>query len=169
MKLPEFWARAEAREVDAKGRKHAFACWRWSDRSEADATESAREAATRILRAIIARRPPERYLYGQVPLREEVLQRITDDDGRLVAAVTQNHYGSLVLNTDRVMFIDVDFPVPGPGQQIRQFFTRLVRWNVPPPEAEHEEAVREKMAAIVARDRNWTPGFIERSPACGCW
>src|ERR1051326_229399 len=42
------------------------------------------------------------YLYGERPLPEPVLRELPR------AIVTRNSYGALVLNTDRMMFVDVD-------------------------------------------------------------
>ena len=50
----------------------------------------------------------DRYPYGQRPLPEPVIREFRGPDGDLSAIVTRNVYGSLVLNSDRLMFVDVD-------------------------------------------------------------
>ncbi|MFK5921142.1 MAG: hypothetical protein QM496_03125 [Verrucomicrobiota bacterium] len=52
------------------------------------------------------------YLYGNRPLREEVLEEWIDDAETNYAVVSINSYGCKVLNTASSMFVDVDFPKP---------------------------------------------------------
>ncbi|HPP54052.1 MAG TPA: hypothetical protein PK777_13960, partial [Thermoguttaceae bacterium] len=125
MKIPKFWAKAEGIEKFPAGKHVSFSCWRWSDSSQADAEQSAQAAVERIRQAIAFGRKPDRYLYGTTPLREEVLQTIADPQGNVLAAVTRNQYGSVILNTSRVMFVDIDFPEPGVGEAPPCFFARL--------------------------------------------
>jgi hypothetical protein len=50
------------------------------------------------------------YDYGaDRPAPEPVVSRVSDASGQVVAVVSRNAYGALVLNTDRALFIDVDF------------------------------------------------------------
>jgi hypothetical protein len=55
-------------------------------------------------------RPPRDYGYADRPVREEVVEEITGADGDAAAALTRNSYGSLVLNTRDLVFIDIDLP-----------------------------------------------------------
>ena len=48
------------------------------------------------------------YGYFDNPPREEIIEEITGEDGGTIATVTRNRMGSLILNTDGLMFIDVD-------------------------------------------------------------
>ncbi len=141
MKFPAYWSRATAQETDADGKPVAFSCWRSSDESADDAHSKALAVAKRVLKQLLDGRPPERYAYGQVPMREEVMQQFTNDRGELIAAVTTNAYGSLVLNTAGVMFIDIDFPPIGPGEQLRYFFARWFTRTAQSPEARRETDV----------------------------
>ena len=51
-----------------------------------------------------------------------MLQEIKNDAGETAAVITRNSYGCLVLNTARVMFVDVDLPEPkSPGLFNRLF------------------------------------------------
>ena len=110
MKFPAFWSKATAENVDRDGRPVAFSCWRSSDASAEDARRSALEAAKGVLTAMLAGRRREHYAYWQGPMREEVIGRQTAAGGELIAAVTRNRFGALVLNAARVMFVDIDFP-----------------------------------------------------------
>jgi hypothetical protein len=76
-----------------------------------DARRQAQEAARRLAERFAAQRGlPGRYLYGDRPLREPVVREFTDSAGARVAAITRNGYGSLVLNSTQLMFVDVDLP-----------------------------------------------------------
>lgn len=109
MILPRYWAKAESRASTPAGRSIPFAVWRWSERSVAEARAAAVAAVERVAARIRAGEPfPPRYAYADRPVREEVVRTHEDADGSLTVAVTRNTYGALVLNTARVMFLDVD-------------------------------------------------------------
>jgi hypothetical protein len=145
MKFPAHWARATVADRDRGGKAVSFTCWRSSDASAAEARENALAAARRILQIVLAGQPLEHYGYGQTPLREEVLQRFTNDTGELIAAITVNAWGALVLNTAQVMFVDIDFPPVSLGELVRHMFARLFRKNERSLEQKREDAVRSRL------------------------
>jgi hypothetical protein len=105
MNFPPFWARGEAGN---------FFSWRWSSKSleeaQAFANESAKQLAERFR---LGNFPPgHQGYYPNRPFREQVLQEVKNDGGEVIALVTRNSYGCKVLNTGRVMFVDVDLPEP---------------------------------------------------------
>jgi hypothetical protein len=155
MRIPKYWARATAEAPKPDGIPVSQSCWRWSDDSEADARDSALAAATRIVRALIDGTPLAHYGYGNAPLREQLIQEVSDDVGQRLAAVTQNAYGALVLVTDQVMFVDVDFPPVQAGAELRYFFKRLVSKRAVSPEAEHENAARLKIERLLRERPDW--------------
>jgi len=155
MKIPKFWSKATAEGITARGKAVVFSCWRPSDTSEADAQESALAAAKRILDAFLSGRQLDRYAYGCVPLREEVMNKVCDSEGNLVAAVTRNRYGALVLNTERVLFVDIDFPEVSTGEATKHFFARLLGRTKKTPEAEREENARAGIEQFVAANQGW--------------
>lgn len=112
MLIPRYWSRAESQAVTPDGRPVHFHVWRGSRTSEADAQALANEAVGRIADRI--RRGegfPERYSYGDRPLREEVVREMPGGTAEAPdAALTRNSYGALVLNSARAFFIDVDVP-----------------------------------------------------------
>jgi hypothetical protein len=115
MNFPPFWARGSSGD---------FSCWRWSASSIAEAQASADEAARQLAdRFAHGDFPPKRGgYYPNRPFREPVLQEIKDDAGERAAVITRNSYGCLVLNTARVMFVDVDLAEPkSPGLFSRLF------------------------------------------------
>ncbi|MHB9048241.1 MAG: hypothetical protein ACYC35_20200 [Pirellulales bacterium] len=155
MNIPKFWSNATAEGVTTKGKAVAFSCWRSSDASEADAQESALAAAKRILDALLSGRQLDRYAYGCVPLREEVTNEVLDGEGNRIAVVTRNLYGSLVLNAERVMFVDIDFPPVTTGEATRHFFARLFGRARQTPETNREEVATAAVEQFVAANPGW--------------
>lgn len=117
MLIPRFWAKARTNvSSQIGGRRGDFQLtgWGWSDRDEAEAAERAKENVARIgERVRQGQRFPDHYGYGaNRPLREQIVREIAEDSGEPSAVITRNSYGCLVLNTARVMFVDIDLPVP---------------------------------------------------------
>lgn len=112
MLIPRFWSRADSQATTPDGKQVQFHVWRGSRSDPAEAASLAREAVERIAARI--RRGegfPERYSYGDRPLREEVVRELPGaSEAEPEAAITRNSYGALVLNAARVLFIDVDVP-----------------------------------------------------------
>ena len=52
---------------------------------------------------------PDKYLYSNRPVREEIIEEFGEGQS-VYAVITRNAYGSLVLNTARVLFADIDNP-----------------------------------------------------------
>jgi hypothetical protein len=117
MLIPRYWSRADSQATTPAGRRVHFHVWRGSRSDPAEAESLAREAVGRIASRIERGEGfPERYAYGDRPLREEVVREFpggTDDAPD--AALTRNSYGALVLNAARLFFIDVDVPRPRPA------------------------------------------------------
>jgi hypothetical protein len=123
-------------------------CWGWSQASVDEARVHAQRNLQQVLQRLEARvtAPPDgspadergrHYGYGDDrPLREEILEEMTDDRGELLAAVTRNAYGCLVLNTRDLMFIDVDLPHLRPLRSLWQVVQRLFGRRVPDAAAE---------------------------------
>jgi hypothetical protein len=105
MNFPPFWA---------KGFSGNFICWRWSTNSLAEAQSLADQAARQLADRFAHGDFPPKHggYYPTRPFREPVLQEIKNDAGETAAVITRNSYGCLVLNTARVMFVDVDLPEP---------------------------------------------------------
>ncbi|HEX6371029.1 MAG TPA: hypothetical protein VF006_19080 [Longimicrobium sp.] len=111
MLIPRFWSRAESTATTPAGKFVRFHVWRGSRSSSAEAQTLAQEAVARIADRIRAGAGfPERYAYGDRPLREEVVRELPATGGVEApdAAITRNSYGALVLNAARAFFIDVD-------------------------------------------------------------
>ena len=153
MKIPKFWARATAETTTPRGGPVRFSCWRSSDTSEAVAHQAALAAARRILDGILRGKRLDRYEYGCVPLREEVLSQVAADDGKLLVVVTRNGYGSSVLNAERVMFVDIDFPekLSDNKSLLKGFLARKPK----SPEEEKEEQARTPVDRFLAANPSW--------------
>jgi hypothetical protein len=109
MKIPRYWFRATERVADHRGHGFHLAVWGWSDRSRAEAEQRARERLASIAQRVQQGADlPSRYAYGERPLREEIIREVPGRDGKVAAVATRNSYGSLVLNTRDLMFVDVD-------------------------------------------------------------
>ena len=120
MKIAKYWARESTKVRDGNGREFDIACWRSSNESPAQARSAAAEAARKIAGRFINRERPGAYQYSDRPLREEIIEEIRDGGGKLTAAITRNAYGALVLNTDRVMFVDIDLGPEGLLHRIKR-------------------------------------------------
>ena len=155
MRIPNFWSKATAEGKTEHGQTLRFSCWRSSLVSEAEAHESALTAAKRVLDALCLGRKLDRYPYGCLPLREEVVNKMEDQQGNLVAAVTRNASGVLVLNTERVMFVDIDFPPVSTGESLAYFFKKLFGRAKLPPEAQRENQAQECLDQFMARNPGW--------------
>lgn len=111
MHFPKFWARGESGTA---------VCWRWSDTSPADAQQQATARAAELATLLASGRKPDRYGYTDRPMREEIVEQHPG------MAITRNAYGALVLNTDRAMFVDIDFD--GNRSREPRALDQLRRW-----------------------------------------
>jgi hypothetical protein len=123
MRIPRHWVRVEGdTPADYEGPRR-IAVWGWSGTSVADAERVGYQRLTAVLdRLRQGLGLPHGYEYGARPLREQILEEITTHGGEPDAVVTRNSYGSVVLNTSRVLFVDVDVPPPTFSQRIAALF-----------------------------------------------
>lgn len=115
MRIPQYWSRAETVISADDGAELLVCSWGWSDESEQDAAERAEaalpDAVDRTRRAVSGDHQGDYYLVA--PPREEVVARVPQDAETPDAVITRNSYGSAVLNTQSLMFVDIDLP-PAP-------------------------------------------------------
>lgn len=113
MKVAKYWARESATAEDPTGYKYHLISWSGSNQNLAEAKQKAIEKLSRWKTSL-----REGQLLGAYPyedkdeIKEELIQELYDDDGNLIAAITRNRYGALVLNSAEVLFADVDLPTP---------------------------------------------------------
>jgi hypothetical protein len=132
MHFPRSWVKAEGECEAPDRRKLKFSVWGWGG----DDVTAKREAASRLQRLLERVRRgdpiPQKYEYGRGPLREEILQTLGDGAGEEAGAVlTRNRYGAVVLNTARLLFLDIDVPAEGMFQR----FGRMLAKREEPTEA----------------------------------
>ena len=153
MKIGRYWTKRRAEAVTPSGKLVAVIAYGWSLLSREEAVRRADESARRAAARIAAGEPfPRGYDYADRPAREEVVEEFKGDGGEPVAAVTRNSYGSLVLNTKDLMFIDVDLPPEDAGGQLLKSIKRLFG-------AETEDAetrTRKKIEAAAASRPEYT-------------
>lgn len=106
MHFPKYWARGIWTGPDQSGRSVTRENWGWSDAS----VEEARAAGARRARQQVesfdpAHPPTQHYGYPNRMLREPVLREIASG-----VVISRNAHGCEILNTDRLVFVDVDLP-----------------------------------------------------------
>jgi hypothetical protein len=102
MRLYTYWTR-ESGTLRIEGKSETVFCYGGSNASIEDAKRKAAERIAAIQRKIDGN--PGEFEEYQAEIREEIIERL---DGRNI--VTRNRYGALVLNSENVLFIDVDEP-----------------------------------------------------------
>ena len=111
MKFANFWKSVEV-DVDKSSvflGDSAVSIWGASNKSDDDAQKNAESRADRFRKIIFAAKPDfQDYEYWNGYIREEVVEEVLSEDGRVIAALTRNHYGALVLNSESVFFGDID-------------------------------------------------------------
>lgn len=121
MLIPRCWKLVEGNFPDRAGGTFRLSAWGCGE-DEAAAEEDGRERLERVAASLNACKVPEQwYGYPDRPVREEILQTFEGPSSAPespVAVVTRNGYGALILNTARMLFLDIDWE-PGLGQTIR--------------------------------------------------
>lgn len=105
MRFPKFWkvAKDGSGKIVARG---------WSESSQAEADQNAQDRLHRILTWLRSKDDVgdlDRYHYViDDNICEPVIDVIQDESHQELAVISRNAYGSLVLNANRVMIIDID-------------------------------------------------------------
>lgn len=123
MKIYRYWERASAQ---VPGEDWGVVCFGGSDISPEDARRAAGNRATRVAGRLGGRfgeQAKDDYSYADRPLREELKEEIASDGNRQ-AVLTRNACGALILNTCRVMFLDIDFARPGFLERLKRLVGR---------------------------------------------
>jgi len=123
-------------------------CCHWSDSSLHDAQQLAQAKIQTIASKMFTDQILNRYPYGERPLREEIVQSIRNDKKKEVGIITRNSYGSLVLNAEEAMFIDIDFKQNNFIQSLVNAFRKLLGKN---PVTEE--------TAVVRHIEQWATGY----------
>lgn len=123
MKIYRYWAKAKA-PVEVANKKWDLECFGGSNSSVEEALQRASERAKSAASVIQRGTKPKHYTYGERPLRELIVKEF-EEDGRTVALLTRNSYGSVVLNTPNVLFADIDYPPQGLLSLVRDGVAKL--------------------------------------------
>jgi hypothetical protein len=158
MKVARYWVREAVQEKDSDGAVHRGEAWGWSEHNPEEAKRRARESAGRIAQWLANfRRGPEparswAYQYQlDRPPREEIVQELKSAADATTAVITRNVYGALVLNTQELMFVDVDFPRRPKVGLLKRLFGK------PAPVTDGAEA-------LVSRVRSWCSANADLGP-----
>ena len=140
MKISRYWTRAQGEFPGTGNQTLKVKARGWSDESLDAARTKALEVARRVAERIAGGESGGKYPYGDRPLPEPVIREFTG------AMVTRNKYGALVLNTDQMMFVDVDRKTaPAKSGLLSSLFGK------PKPAASAEDPVIEELAGITSR------------------
>lgn len=111
MKLAKHWARESTFTENSSGDEYHLISWAGSNFDLAEAKQKALAKLERWKAALKQGEPLGFYPYvDKDEIREELVEEFFDDNGALIAAITRNRYGALVLNSANVLFADVDLP-----------------------------------------------------------
>jgi hypothetical protein len=123
MKFAKYWKDVIVKVPGNIFGRDTITVWGASDTSLEDANADARKRASTfemmVAKGIAALRDYE-YCSGFV--REEVLSEVKAEDGRVIAVLTRNNYGAVILNTESVFFGDIDIQEGGLFARILQLF-----------------------------------------------
>lgn len=154
MKIARYWMKGKAEAAAPEsGERMTIASWGWSELSREEAEQRASESARRAARRIEAGEPLQRgYGYLVRPPREEIVEEIKNADGEVVAIITRNSYGVLVLNTKDLMFIDIDIPPEPSGARFFRSLKNLFGSQSDDPES----SIRKRIAERAEVNGNYT-------------
>jgi len=100
MRIFKIWVE-HIQELEIDGIKQPSRFWGGSNISEADALEKAKRKSIKAQKIINGEE--ERDEHYVVDIMEEIVDKIDDDN-----IITRNRYGALVLNSSKMLFIDID-------------------------------------------------------------
>lgn len=123
MKFAKYWSEVSIAVDAAIYGTNKLSAWGASNEGAVHADTKAVERAEK-LKQLISRGVDalREYEYWNGYIREEVLDEITNGDGRILAVLTRNSYGAIVLNTESVLFGDIDVVEPGILSKLLQVF-----------------------------------------------
>ncbi len=146
MNIPQFWAKASAEEYDSNGKAIRAESWGWSDSSDGEARDRAKDRARRVVRRLAAGEVlGNSYEYDDRPIKEERIREVESN------VITRTGYGSLVLNCPDTMFIDVDVPQAKSGglfQTLRGLFGKK--------QPAQPDAAIERLKEFQRSNRQWS-------------
>jgi hypothetical protein len=156
MQIPRFWEKQTAEGVDSGGNHVSAGGWGWSETSVEEARRRAQQSARRVLNWLIGGdsvgQPPDHYGYDERLPREEIIDEYNDESGLPHAFISRNAYGSLILNTRDLMFIDIDLP----PQRRPSLWGRIATWF-----GKQEGVPADPVATVAAKIRMTASRFTD--------
>ena len=149
MKLARFWARQTADSTDRHGRPIRASARGWSNESTEAAAAMALQTAQRVVALVgEGRTKLQRYQYGDRPIPEPVIKEFAGATTPR-AVVTRNVYGALVLNTNDLMFIDIDSDdAPPKGATTIASSLMSLFGKKPPPAPQANAGIEDSIAQV---------------------
>ncbi|WP_241148984.1 hypothetical protein [Photobacterium sanguinicancri] len=125
MKFAKYWEKQDVNVDEKQFGQPIISVWGGSNTSSEDADHNAQKRVA-SLNAFMASDFTEKgdYEYWVGFVREELLEEVKAPDDTVLAVLTRNHYGALVLNTDVALFGDIDVT---PLLLLNVFWKSLVR------------------------------------------
>ena len=125
MEIPSQWHKATGDVRHPDGRRFPIVAWGWG-RTEGAARQLAAKRLRRLEDRIRKGEPfPDAYEYVSRTIREEILQTIEGDQlDTPVGIITRNRYGAEVMNTAKLLFLDIDLKPPTLGFKLKRLIGR---------------------------------------------
>lgn len=144
MNIPPVWKLVAGRFPNRSGQEFLLQVWGFGENEAAAQREGATRLERLAARLLSGKLPDKWYDYTDRPVREEVVQAFEapggSESGNHVAVVTRNGYGALILNTARMLFLDIDFQ-PSLLGSLKGLFTKAS------PEEQRLQALRHALEA----------------------
>jgi hypothetical protein len=123
MKFAKYWKEVIVKVPEDVFGRDTITVWGASDDSLDDAGSAAERRASNFRMMLSKGMEALRdYEYCSGFVREEVLSEVKAADGRVIAVLTRNNYGAVILNTEPVFFGDIDIQEEGLFARILQLF-----------------------------------------------
>ncbi len=113
MRFAKYWQKDTVTLHGRNGESASVTGWGASNESHTEARRHATERAELLANILQHKHTLTEYEYADDYIREEQLVEIKNRDDEVVAILSRNSYGAVILNTDRVVFGDIDIHKPG--------------------------------------------------------
>jgi hypothetical protein len=148
--IPKFWASATGSARNPRDEDVALKCFGYSDSGVTEARAQAMQTLARLRERVRAGAAwPDRYGYGNRPIREEILRELHSPGGALDGYLTRNGYGATVLNSATLLFADIDDLPVGLFDRLRGLFRSR------PKVAEDPHGLPPSILAFAAAHPSW--------------
>ncbi len=141
MRNIKYWAKSRLQKAVMAGKPLALFCWGWSETGREDAEAKAEERLVKAISRVSSGDELDWY-YDVNPMREAVIREGNDDgSGNLDFIITQNIYGCYVINTEKMMFVDIDISPEEAAPASDSIVSKVFGFLFGSPVVKKEEAV----------------------------